>query len=198
LPRLFRFASRRHEQGVPYLSKAGLSQQYVTRSLLRDAFGYKVPKQLSVNPDTDFLREYGSPTLPHRVRELADEIEQAESDTPDFGIDQLRSRAASTARQREQAARDLRRLPQVLRLYAEYFDESRAWWRVIGKLTREAKEKFERVVRDRLQMEIYWRTGKHSDLRYSHLVNLAREVVGKNPLDEKALLARRKRRLSSR
>ena len=43
-------------------------------------------------------------------------------------------------------------------------------------------------------MEIYWRTGKHSDLRYSHLVNLARKVVGKDPIDEKALLARRRRR----
>jgi hypothetical protein len=176
----------------------GLDPQYVIGSLIRDAFGYEVPASLSVYPHEDFLKEYGSSKLPRRARMLAKEIEKAESGTPDFGLDLLHHERFRTAEGREEAFTDLNKLPETLRLYADYFEESRKFWRALGRVKRDAKQLVERGVRDRLQQEIHRRTGKYSDLRYSRLVNLAREVVGKNPLDEKALLARRMRRLSSR
>jgi hypothetical protein len=174
--------------------KAGFDPQYIISSLLRDALGYKVPARLSTVDVDHLLKEHGQPDLPQRARSLSDEIKKAEVDTPDFGLDQLDNERLRTEGGREQALVDLQKLPETLRLYADYFEKSRTWWRALGRITRESKEQLERVVRDRLQMEIYWRTGKHSDLRYSHLVNLAREVVGKEPIDEKALLARRRRR----
>jgi hypothetical protein len=174
--------------------KAGFNPQYVISSLIRDALGYKVPARLSTVDVDRLLKQHGPPDLPQRARNLSKEIEEAESNTPDFGLDQLDNERLRTEAGREQALVDLQKLPETLRLYADYFEKSRTWWRALGRITRESKEQLERVVRDRLQMEIYWRTGKHSDLRYSHLVNLARDVVGKNPIDEKALLARRRRR----
>jgi hypothetical protein len=177
---------------------AGFNPHYVIGSLVRDAFGYEVPTALSANPDIDFLKDYGPSELPRRARVLAKEIEEAESGTPNFGLDQLDNERLRTAEGRENAVMDLNKLPETLRLYADYFECSRKFWRALGRVTRDAKQQLERGVRDRLQREIHRRTGKYSDLRYSRLVNLAREVVGKNPLDEKALLARRMRRLSSR
>jgi hypothetical protein len=175
-------------------SKAGFDPQYVISSLIRDALGYKIPARLSTVDVDHLLKQHGPSDLPQRARNLSKEIEEAESNTPDFGLDQLDNERLRTEVGREQALVDLQKLPETLRLYADYFEKSRTWWRALGRITRESKEQLERVVRDRLQMEIYWRTGKHSDLRYSHLVNLAREVVGKDPIDEKALLARRRRR----
>jgi|SRR6266478_10846 len=179
-------------------SRAGFHPQYLIGSLIRDAIGYKVPAQLST-VDVDFLlKEHGPSNLSQRVRDIAKEIEDAESNTPDFGLDQLDNVRLRTTEGREQAVRDLNSLPENLRLYADYFEKSRTWWRALGRVTRKSKEGLERAVRDRLQLEIYWRTRKHSDLRYSHLVNLAREVVGKDQIDEKVLVARRHRRLTSR
>lgn len=174
--------------------KAGFDPQYVIRSLIRDALGYKVPARLSTVDVDHLLKQHGPSDLPQRARSLSKEIEEAESDTPDFGLDQLDNERLRTEAGREQALVDLQKLPETLLLYADYFEKSRTWWKALGRITRDSKEQLERAVRDRLQMEIYWRTGKHSDLRFSHLVNLAREVVGKDPIDEKALLARRRRR----
>jgi len=173
---------------------AGFVEQYVIDSLIRDAIGYKVPAELSRHRGVDFLAAYGSPDIPKRARELAKEIKEAESRTPVFGLDHLDIDRLRTLAAREQAVRDLNELPEILKLYADYFEKSRTFWRALGRVEREAKASLESAVRDRLQTEIYLRTGKYSDLRYSRLVNLAREVVGKAQIDEKALVARRRRR----
>jgi hypothetical protein len=176
----------------------GFAEQYVIGSLIRDAFGYEVPAELSGHRGVDFRAAYGSLDIAKRARELAKEIKEAESQTPDFGLDQLDNDRLRTSAGREQAVRDLSELPEILKLYADYFEKSRTMWRALDRIERKAKAQLESAVRDRLQREIYWRTGKHSDLRYSRLVNLAREVVGKAQIDEKALVARRRRRPSTR
>jgi hypothetical protein len=102
----------------------GLDPQHVIGPLIRDAFGYEVPASLSANPHEDFLKEYGSSELPRRARMLAKEIEKAESGTPDFGLDQLQHKRLRTAEGREEAFTDLNKLPETLRLYADYFEES--------------------------------------------------------------------------
>ncbi len=183
---------------------AGLDPQYVITSLIRDAFVYEVPAELAGQNGTDFLGDYGSADLPKRVRKLAEEVQEAESNTPDFGLDDLdifqvtHHLRLRTIEGREEAVRDLTKLPETLRLYADYFEKSRTLWRALGRVERKAKERFESAVRDHLQGEIHQRTGKYSDLRYSRLVNLAREVVGKaEMIDPKTLVERRRRKRTS-
>jgi len=188
---------RRAKKYLDSLAALGLQRQYVISALIRDACGYEVPPGLGSEPDEEsYLREFGSATLPRRARHLAKEIEVAESNTPNVGIDELNLPSLKSENERRQAVEDLRKLPESLRLYADYFEKSRTLWRALGRVTRKAREHLEKAVRDSLQIQAYRLTGKHSDLRYSHLVNLAREAVGKAPLDEKVLAMRRLRRLA--
>lgn len=133
-------------------------------------------------------------TISTKARELADAIEIAEVGTPEFGLDQLESMKPRTAGEREQAVKELNRLPAVLRLYAEYFEVSRNWWRIIGRIEIEARTGFRKATRDLLQDQIRMRTGHYSDDRFYRLLNIALDVVGQPQIDRNTLTMRRARR----
>jgi hypothetical protein len=133
-----------------------------------------------------------------KARELAEAIEKAEIDTPEFGLDQLERFKQSTESVREQAVQELNKLPATLRLYADYFEKSRGWWRIIGRMELDAQTKFQKVVRDLLQEQIRTRTGHYSDERYYRLLNIALNVVGQPEIERNALTMRRVRRRTTR
>jgi hypothetical protein len=127
------------------------------------------------------------------ARKLANLIEQSEKDTPKFGLDELESMRSSTTEERELASNALNELPATLRLYADYFEESRKRWAVLGQLEIEAKKLFQTVVRHRGQEAIRAATARYSDDRYCRLLNIALGVVGRPEIDRNTLTMRRTR-----
>lgn len=128
------------------------------------------------------------------ARELAGAIERAEIDTPEFGLDQLDHLKRSPESDLTQLVQDLNKLPATLRLYADYFEKSRGWWRIIGRIENDARTKFQKAVRDLLQEQIKARTGHYSDERYYRLLNIALNVLGLPGIERNALTMRRVRR----
>ena len=137
-------------------------------------------------------------SIPVKARTLADAIERAEINTPEFGLDQLERCKVSTESERAEVIQDLNKLPATLRVYADYFEKSRGWWRIIGRIELDARSDFQRAARDLLQEQIRTRTGHYSDERYYRLLNIALSVLGRPEVDRNALTMRRKRRDSRR
>ena len=155
---------------------------------VREGMKYLSPGEWKENnPDPDL-------TVATKARELACAIEQAETNTPEFGLDQLECMKSRTLDERKQAVQELNELPARLRLYADYFEKSREWWRIIGRIEIEARTGFRKATRDLLQDQIRVRTGHYSDERFYRLLNIALDVVGKPQIDRNALTMRRARR----
>jgi hypothetical protein len=129
-----------------------------------------------------------------KARELAGVIEQAEIGTPGFGIEELDSMESRPAYERELASLELNKLPATLRLYADYFEKSRKWWRIMGRLEIDARSEFQKAVRHFGQDQIRTRTGHYSDERYYRLLNIALNVVGRPEIERNTLTMRRTRR----
>lgn len=137
-------------------------------------------------------------SIAFEARNLANLIEKTEKDTPEFGLDGLESMRSRTTDELELAASALNQLPATLRLYAEYFEESRKRWAILGQFEIEAKKRFQIVVRHRGQEAIRAKTDRYSDDRYCRLLNIALGVVGRPEIDRNTLTMRRTRRTKTR
>jgi hypothetical protein len=159
---------------------------------LREHMKYLSPGEWKMrNPNPDL-------SISEKARELADAIEKAEIDTPAYGLDQLDQLKTSAEGERVLAMQEINKLPAILRLYADYFEKSREWWRIIGRIENEARTMFQKASRDLLQEQIHARTGHYSDESYYRLLNIALNVVGLPEIERHALTMRRKRRDSRR
>lgn len=146
-------------------------------------------KENNPNPDV---------SLASKARELAEAIEKAEVGTPAFGLNRLEQTAGWNDGQLVQASEALNKLPATLRLYANYFEKTRKWWLIVGKIEIEAQTKFQKLRRDMLQDRIRARTGHYSDERFNRLLNITLSVVGQPEIDRTALTMRRARRQNHR
>jgi hypothetical protein len=139
------------------------------------------------NPNPDL-------SISQKARELAEAVEKAELDTPAYGLDHSEQFRLHSESERALASQELNKLPAILRQYADYFDESRKWWRVMGGIENDARSDFQKAARDLLQEQIHTRTGHYSDESYYRLLNIALNVVGFPEIERHALTMRRKRR----
>jgi hypothetical protein len=172
-------------------AKHGFETKRLLRGFIRTAIEYRVPDRLKGDLEIWYDSRLSSgrkqgQTVAEKARSLANEI--VEAGPQDFVLNYLHDEPLTDAKRRKLAS-----LPKLLRLYADYHDQYSKYCAAMGKITRSYRSSFENVARDDLQNEIYRRTGHYSDERYCRILNHARQLVGKDQINPKALLQRRKR-----
>jgi hypothetical protein len=177
-------------------SVVGTRRRLLASPFLTDS----VRKHLEKPTQAEWVENNPNPDLSiaRKARDLADLIEGAETGTPDFGLDALEGMKSTTAAHRETACIEMNKLPSTLRLYADYFDESRLQWQALGRIEIEALAMFQSVIQSRGQARIYEKTQHFSDERYVRLLNIALQVVGRPEIERHTLTMRRKRRRNRR
>ena len=190
------------DQIIGGLLDSAFHQLFATRKRLLESTDLKESdrKDLEYPSEGEWKENNPNPdlSLASKARELANAIEKGEVGTPAFGLNHLEQTAGWTESQLEQASEELNKLPATLRLYADYFEKTRKWWGIFGKIEIDARTKFQKLRRDMLQDLIRARTGHYSDERFNRLLNIALGVVGQPEIDRTALTMRRVRRQNQR